>query len=264
MQELPDDGEIIVSDDGSTDATAAYLQQYTTIKYIQHTNTGVSAARNRGVQVAQGKYLIFIDSDDEMLANWWQAYESSINNFPDAVVHFARYNEHGKIKGHKKGKLFFGNMAISVIPGSYCILKSVFNEIGGFDAAMTHSENWELMLRLSVFMRKNLLKSVLINQVVLQYNSTYSRAKLLANKHHKIASYGALYYKHTQSGIYPTDTVAFFAHVVSINYAGLQNSKKMFVWLLKSIVLQPFILKYYYKPIGIYVKRWFIVYPDTK
>lgn len=264
LSEVHTNAEIIVSDDGSTDATAAYVQQYDAVQYIYNPNSGVSAARNKGAQIAKGEYLIFIDSDDWMLEKWWQAYETSINHYPNAVAHFAQYTEHGKIKGHKRGKQFFGNLAISVIPGSYCILKSVFNEIGGFDTNMTHSENWELMLRLTLFIRQHTLKSVLIKQSVLQYNSTYSRAKLIANKHNKIASYSALYHKHLPIGIYPKSTVAFFAHVVAINYAGIQDSKQMLVWLLKSVRLQPLVLKYYYKPLGIYCKRRLIAYPNTK
>jgi glycosyltransferase involved in cell wall biosynthesis len=58
--------EVVVVDDGSTDATGAILARYAgTIKAIrQPRNYGVAAARNTGMQVAGGEYLMFLDADD--------------------------------------------------------------------------------------------------------------------------------------------------------------------------------------------------------
>lgn len=59
------DYEIVVVDDGSTDATADYVRSLdAAIKLISQPNRGPGAARNRGVQEAQGRYVAFLDSDD--------------------------------------------------------------------------------------------------------------------------------------------------------------------------------------------------------
>lgn len=67
--------EIIVVDDGSTDDTARVAHQYPTVKYIYQTNSGVSVARNTGIDAASGEYIHFMDADD-LLDLWF--YEKMI------------------------------------------------------------------------------------------------------------------------------------------------------------------------------------------
>ena len=67
------DYEIILVDDGSPDECPQicnqYAEQYSNIKVIHQANAGLSAARNSGIAVAQGEYIMFVDSDDYLLPN---------------------------------------------------------------------------------------------------------------------------------------------------------------------------------------------------
>lgn len=60
--------EIIVVNDGSTDNSDKFMQQFAKqdfrIKYISQSNHGVAYARNKALEIASGKYIIFVDSDD--------------------------------------------------------------------------------------------------------------------------------------------------------------------------------------------------------
>lgn len=70
--------EVIVVDDGSTDGTLAWLQVTTAslphLKYLQQEHCGPAAARNLGLQHAQGEWIIFIDSDLVVTAGFIEAH----------------------------------------------------------------------------------------------------------------------------------------------------------------------------------------------
>lgn len=69
-----DDMEIICVNDGSTDGTLAILRDYESrypalMRVIDKPNGGVSSARNAGIDAAQGRWLTFVDADDELVEN---------------------------------------------------------------------------------------------------------------------------------------------------------------------------------------------------
>lgn len=63
--------EIIVVDDGSDKFIESFFKQYnqSTIKYIKKENGGVSSARNLGITKASGRYIAFVDADDEIISS---------------------------------------------------------------------------------------------------------------------------------------------------------------------------------------------------
>lgn len=103
----PDFNEIqlILVNDGSTDGSAKicdnYADNYSNIIAVHQKNAGVSAARNRGIELAQGKWLAFLDSDDYLLNG---IYKKMLEK-PDAQLICCDYTQNsssGMIGGYFK------------------------------------------------------------------------------------------------------------------------------------------------------------------
>jgi glycosyltransferase involved in cell wall biosynthesis len=69
--------EIIVVDDGSTDRSAQVAESYP-VKLIKQQNAGVSAARNKGIDVAAGQFIHFMDADDIINDTFYQKLVSAM------------------------------------------------------------------------------------------------------------------------------------------------------------------------------------------
>ena len=95
--------EIILIDDGSTDDSLEicnlFAKKDKRIKVLHQDNAGVSSARNRGLNIITGKYVLFIDSDDKIESNMVEILERIIdrNDKIDAV--FCGYKEFDDISG---------------------------------------------------------------------------------------------------------------------------------------------------------------------
>lgn len=95
-QSFPD-WELIVVDDGSSDESFQWLQSRSDprIKVFRQVNAGSSAARNRGLGIAQGTYIAFLDADDTWETSFLARMVGALQERPDAVLAYCGWQNLG-------------------------------------------------------------------------------------------------------------------------------------------------------------------------
>ena len=158
LNQTSQDFEVIVIDDGSTDDTAQIVKSLgPRVKYIWQENQGVAVARNTGINNANGKYISFLDSDDEFHPNHLELLLKKFDLNPDAsIIHgWAQIiDQDGRRYQRNKSKLhgitfrdfLFSNPAEL---GTLMFKCECFEDDALFDPSLIVYEDWDLWLRLS-------------------------------------------------------------------------------------------------------------------
>lgn len=117
---LPQEYEILLINDGSTDGSGIICEEYekcyTNIILYNQENKGLSVTRNRGLKIAKGKYIIFVDSDDHIQKNTFSMIFEEMEKYALDVlaVNSDTYTEKNEIvsvqkpKGFKEGEVIDG------------------------------------------------------------------------------------------------------------------------------------------------------------
>lgn len=152
--------EIIVVDDGSDDGTAeivkSYQRDYPNIKLVEKLNGGVASARNAGIRVATGEWILFLDSDDVWVPKKIQNFLQSVQKFPQVEFwHTNRAQQlHGVIDGGRTVPA--SSMQDKEFLYSYWVIKtstvgvsrSLIDSIGkAFDESLRTCEDYEFFWR---------------------------------------------------------------------------------------------------------------------
>jgi glycosyltransferase involved in cell wall biosynthesis len=173
------DWELIVWDDGSTDSTEDILTSLNDkrVRYFHEGNHGAAYARNRAVEKAGGKYLAFLDSDDEWKNNKLAIQAEIMRVHPEIdclfsnflniniaknrqVVAFDENADAMKLLDTKRLDVSLFVIVNGLLPSltinnliatdSILLNREVFERLGGFKEILTGSEDFELWWRMGL------------------------------------------------------------------------------------------------------------------
>jgi len=157
--------EVIIVDDGSTDESLKVAQQIQrenpSQKLIVHSqrNAGVSAARNKGIELSSTNLIAFLDADDTYESNFLSEIEQLATRYPEAAMYATGYRyidastgatKSARLAGLESNKPrqlladFFYSAAYGDLPvtsSSVCIRKAALEECGGFPEGQNMGED---------------------------------------------------------------------------------------------------------------------------
>jgi glycosyltransferase involved in cell wall biosynthesis len=168
--------EVVVVDDGSTDDTAAIARSFG-VRVITQTNGGISMARNTGTQAARGEYIAFLDSDDLWAPQKLAVQFASLQSYGKPAFSFTDFRVFDELGVHRRSGLLThqafrktakfagrkndrGDLIIVddgrkpvlpdcyIQPSSSLVRRADIIAIGGFDASIPVSEDYDFFLRL--------------------------------------------------------------------------------------------------------------------
>ena len=151
--------ELLVVDDGSHDNTAAVAARYPGVRYLRQPNQGLAAARNSGIRHTNGDFLVFLDSDDRLLAHALETGLQHLREHPEAAFVAGRWRligfdgleidtpEPAGLGLHPYRSLLTG--CLISCPAAVTYRRGPLEELDGFDSTVDASADYDVYLRLS-------------------------------------------------------------------------------------------------------------------
>ena len=177
-----DDYEVIVVDDGSTDGSFQVASETVSARLgcrvVRQANGGVATARNRGVELAEGEYVCFLDADDWWEPTFLEEMQRLIMACPEAGLYGTgfyivkngkkRVAPIGVDKGFRQGYInycqtYARTLCMPITSSSVAIPRDVFIRSKGFKSGISLGEDFDLWIRIALEYKVALVNLPLAN-----------------------------------------------------------------------------------------------------
>jgi glycosyltransferase involved in cell wall biosynthesis len=147
--------EVIVVDDGSNDRTYEIVSKENNVTLLRQENKGAPSARNFGLSVAKGRYIKYLDADDELLPGCISKQVRLLSRLPDEVIVYGDYLLcEGDNEKYISTKLKYNNQVVGlffqdILTTTPLHKKWMLDRINGFDVNLPRGQEWNLHIRLA-------------------------------------------------------------------------------------------------------------------
>lgn len=191
--------EVIVVDDHSDNDLESMRKEFPAVRFYRNSeNKGGCFSRNRGIKEAAGKYVNFLDDDDELYP---EKVELQVRKFAESkdpklgmiTCHSVDFRSGRKkiVKNRVQGDIYRKILSKYIVAGTEPMLfkASVFDEIGWFDERLQSSQEYDLYIRASEKFHIEYVDEVLTqrnrsrDQISLNFDKKIQGAKRLIQKH---------------------------------------------------------------------------------
>ena len=199
------DYEVIVIDDGSTDATADIVKSFPGVKYLRQNHRGPAAARNLGLSKSSSPLIAFLDADDQWMDDKLEIQTRYMNSHPDVGLLYSdlstfdddgvktvSYDSHHRkvYQGNVFDKLFLKNFIGTI---TVMVRKECFERAGYFNEEITRSTDWHQWLRIAYFYKVGYIDKPLAKYRWNKGSISYDSARAYPDRLQIIGDIVALY-----------------------------------------------------------------------